>query len=95
MTDEQFNATHERKDAMTQAYRNPTRANDPYALPDVEVWYAKDGDIIDAEGDACPAGWYWWTCFPGCIPKGDPEGDPMGPFDTEADALADAQSYHD
>ncbi len=37
------------------------------------------------------AGWYWWACFPGCLP----EGDPNGPFETEADALADAQEGND
>jgi hypothetical protein len=29
-------------------------------------------------------GWYWWTCFGGCLP----EGDPIGPYDT-AQACAD------
>ena len=32
-------------------------------------------------------GWYWQSCFPGCLP----DSDPIGPFDTEAEALADAQ----
>jgi len=32
-------------------------------------------------------GWYYWSCFPGCLP----DGDPIGPFDTEEDALADAR----
>lgn len=31
-------------------------------------------------------GWYWWACFPGCLPDGEAEG----PFDTEAEAIADA-----
>jgi len=31
--------------------------------------------------------WYWRPCFPGCLP----DGDPVGPFDSEADALADAR----
>ena len=22
------------------------------------------------------AGWYWWSCSPGCLP----DGDPIGPF---------------
>ena len=34
------------------------------------------------------AGWYWWSCFPGCMP----DSDPIGPFATEAEALADAQA---
>ncbi len=33
-------------------------------------------------------GWYWWTCFPGCMP----DSDPNGPFGTEASALEDAQN---
>ena len=32
-------------------------------------------------------GWYWQSCFPGCLP----DSDPIGPFATEAEALADAQ----
>jgi len=36
----------------------------------------------------CPeAGFYWQSCFPGCLP----DGEPVGPFATEAEALADAQ----
>jgi len=38
--------------------------------------------------EQCPeAGWYWWTCSPGCLP----DSDAAGPFATEAEALADAQ----
>lgn len=37
------------------------------------------------------AGWYWWACFPGCMPDGD--GSPSGPFDTQTEAIADAQEY--
>jgi hypothetical protein len=73
---------------MTQAYSNPERALDPHALPDVEVFYAERGDFRDADDDVSEAGWYWWACFPGCIP----EGEANGPFDTEAEAIADAQA---
>ena len=31
--------------------------------------------------------WWWWSCFPGCLP----DSKPFGPFETEADALADAR----
>jgi hypothetical protein len=34
----------------------------------------------------CP-GFYWWSCFPGCLP----DSDAFGPFETEAEALADAR----
>jgi hypothetical protein len=32
------------------------------------------------------AGWYWWTCSPGCLP----ESDASGPFVTETEAIEDA-----
>ena len=32
-------------------------------------------------------GWFWWSCFPGCLP----DGPPMGPFDSYQEALADAR----
>ena len=69
---------------MSQAYFNPKRAADPHALPDCEVYYAETGgiDYLSAPG------WYWQACFPGCLP----DSDPVGPFDSEAEALADAQS---
>lgn len=36
------------------------------------------------------AGWgfFWWFCQPGCLPEVD---EPNGPFDSEAEALADAR----
>jgi hypothetical protein len=33
-------------------------------------------------------GWHWQACFPGCLP----DGEPMGPFDTEEEAIEDAQA---
>lgn len=42
-------------------------------------WYS-----LDAE-DGYDPGWYWWSCFPGCLP----DGDPVGPFETEAEATDD------
>ena len=32
-------------------------------------------------------GWFWWSCFPGCLP----DSEPMGPFSSYKEALADAQ----
>ena len=76
---------------MTQFYSDPERERDPYALPDCEVFYLdtdKNGDdILDSAGNPISAGWYWQACFPGCLP----DGDPIGPFDTEREAIADAQ----
>ena len=36
-----------------------------------------------------PCGWYWQSCFPGCLP----DGDPVGPFPSEVDALEDARDF--
>jgi hypothetical protein len=47
----------------------------------------EDTICIPCARERYPAGWYWWSCFPGCLP----DGDPMGPFETEEDALADAR----
>jgi hypothetical protein len=41
--------------------------------------------MIEEEG--ITGGWFWWSCFPGCLP----DSSPMGPFDSYAEALADAQ----
>lgn len=91
-----------------QAYSDPKRETDPYALPDVEVFHHAhkretdpNGSTInvcpqawgappstDPDGSCLGTGWYWWSCFPGCLP----DSDPVGPFDTEEEALADAQA---
>jgi hypothetical protein len=77
---------------MTQAYSDPKRKNDPYALPDIEIFWLDVGSgTRDDNGTPLPQGWYYWFCFPGCLP----DSDPIGPFETEAAALADAQVQHD
>lgn len=45
----------------------------------------EDAESVKLEADAL-AGFYYWTCFPGCLP----EGDAIGPFKTEGDAASDA-----
>jgi hypothetical protein len=82
-----------------QAYSDPRREDEPTALPDVEVFHHDCTDSADpcpepfAHCEACAdfecggIGWYWQSCFPGCLP----DGDPCGPFETEAEALADAR----
>jgi hypothetical protein len=70
---------------MSQHYSDPTRANDLYSLPDVEVFYV---NIHNTEnGGEMLTGWYFWYCFPGCLP----DSEPFGPYDTEAEAIAAAQ----
>lgn len=78
-----------------QAYSDVTREDDPYSLPDIEVFQGVDychGCDCDCEcSDRCSHlehdKWYWWACFPGCLP----DSEPFGPFETEAEALADAR----
>jgi hypothetical protein len=73
---------------MSQHYSDETRETDPYALPDVEVFY-HDAKNPFGEFDAATdegimeTGWYFWTCFPGCLP----DSDPIGPYDTEQAAI--------
>lgn len=84
-----------------QTYSDPRRESDPYALPDVEVfevWTDPDGkrhndfESEDVDDDwECEDGWYWWSCFPGCLP----DSEPVGPFDTEDEALADARDGYE
>lgn len=80
---------------MSRTYSDPSRENDPYALPDVEVFYHEQGDGMepveldddDAAESDMPTGWYYWFCFPGCLP----DSDPMGPYDSEQEALEAAR----
>lgn len=41
--------------------------------------------MVEEEG--ITGGWYWQSCFPGCLP----DGDHNGPFNTEDEAIKDAQ----
>lgn len=72
---------------MTQAYSDPKREDDPHALPDIETFHSTDYPDTDV-GEPLAEGWYWWSCFPGCLP----DGEPNGPFETEDEALDDAQN---
>jgi hypothetical protein len=76
---------------MAQHFSDPRRASDPHALPDIEVFHAEAGTLFtedDPNAEPHEAGWFWQSCFPGCLP----DGDPTGPFATEREALDDAQS---
>jgi len=72
-----------------QAYSDAQRADMPYSLPDIEVF---EGDQYSGDFDAeysLEPGWYWWSCFPGCLP----DSEPMGPYDSELEALQAAQDW--
>jgi hypothetical protein len=58
-----------------------------------EVFYMTEENIaefnwVDDDGGARDPGWYWWACFPGCMP----DGEPSGPYQSEAEAIDDANS---
>jgi hypothetical protein len=79
---------------MSQVYSDPSRETETHSLPNVKTFYAEAGEWMAGEGfDEGPneAGWYWWPCFPGCLP----DGEANGPFDTEEEAIADAQDVYD
>lgn len=77
---------------MSHAYSDPTREDDPYSLPDVEVFQIpEDYDPEPAElgGEPYAPGWYYWYCQPGCLP----DSDPIGPYATEAEAQEAHQDW--
>ena len=68
---------------MTQVYSDPSRADEPHALPNMEVFEIKeDSFAIGWKGKLWVKGWYYYACFPGCLP----DGPASGPYDTEDDA---------
>ena len=40
------------------------------------------------EDDNYTAGFYWWFTLPGCMP----DSDPYGPFESDTEAIVDAES---
>jgi hypothetical protein len=49
-----------------------------------------DEPWFDDDGEPHGEGYYWAACFPGCLW----DGEPTGPFDTEAEAVADAEAIN-
>ena len=70
---------------MGYEYSDPTRADDPNALPDVEIFFDDHDQSrnFDSEGQPVRPGYYFAFGFPGCLWDSEPEG----PFDTYAEAL--------
>ena len=44
------------------------------------------GSFDQNSEDSFKPGFYWQACFPGCLP----DSEPMGPFETEEQAIQDA-----
>ena len=80
---------------MSYTYSDPSRETDPFALPNVEVFYVSQLEVnynlenLERADDytLTEPGWYWWSCFPGCLP----DSEAIGPYETENEALIDAQ----
>lgn len=83
-------------------YNDPSRESDPLALPDLEVFYVDASEFLNAEegswqeeyyaedggGNADDlVGWYYWSCFPGCMP----DSSPLGPYPSHRAALQAAR----
>ena len=60
----------------------PSDGSEPFGSFEVFYDYRELATGIESEG------WYWQSCFPGCLP----DSDPVGPFPTEAAAIDDANS---
>jgi hypothetical protein len=79
---------------MSYIYSDPSRETETFALPNVEVFYVSPMEVnynlanMDHadEYTITEAGWYWWSCFPGCLP----DGDWNGPYETEHAAELEA-----
>ena len=82
---------------MTQFYTDVTCEIETNAPPNAEVFYVSEKDMQYAGKASCwydendeqylVVGWYYWSCFPGCLP----DSDPIGPFDSEQLAVDDAR----
>jgi len=62
-------------------HRDKDKENDETALPDVEIFFYEGCHQMYGRG------YYWHSCFPGCLP----DSDPIGPFETEEEAIEDAR----
>lgn len=70
------------KEAGFHSFVGTDPMHGPYAHGSYEVFWANEGvdDVYNGPG------WYWWSCFPGCLP----DSDPCGPFASSTQARRDA-----
>ena len=68
------------------AYHQFTPADGSEPFGSFEVLYSIRAYTLD--GKVEDAGFYWQSGFPGCLP----DSDPVGPFQTEAEAIEDANA---
>ena len=81
---------------MSQHYSDPSRADDAWSLPDVEVFELTAREVAERDEDlfyeyiedeCITGGWFYWFCFPGCMP----ESDAFGPYKTRQEAIDASQ----
>ena len=70
------------------AYHQFTPTDESESFGSFEVFYESRGFKQVLADRQIEPGFYWWACLPGCLP----DSDPVGPFQTEAEAIADANS---
>lgn len=89
---------------MSQHYSDPDREHEPYALPDVEVFFMSAEDFRNADEDTWmyqlaveyesldlgPTDLAGWYYWY-CFPGCLPDSDPYGPYNTEQEAVDAAQ----
>lgn len=51
----------------------------------------QDNECPNCSQPVLEVGYYWQSCFPGCLP----DSDPVGPFKSQAEAIQDCQSNAD
>lgn len=71
-------------------FTDKSREGKDHALPNAETVFNRtvDDSFVDEEGNPLPIGWYYAYGQIGCLW----DSSPIGPFDTEAEAIADAQA---
>lgn len=51
--------------------------------------YGGEPRNYDEDGEPVKPGWYWWSCWPGCLP----ESSASGPFARSSQAYDDAMEF--
>ena len=83
---------------MTMYYHNagdeerwPVKSLEVFYVNETEVLYNLQNMDHADEYTITKAGWYYWSCYPGCLP----DTEATGPFETEVGALGEARLlYH-
>ena len=61
-------------------------SKEPYGSFEVFWFDAEDEDIDAYMENKASSGWFWWSCFAGCLP----DGEKVGPFASSEQAYNDA-----